>query len=73
MSYGLHKKFCSCLLYDIFVHRRSHNEHLNNLKQVLLVLSNNHLFANSGKCTFCVNMVIFLVFVVNKNGVHVDP
>ena len=33
----------------------------------------NILFANKEKCTFCVDSVIFLGFVVNKNGVHVDP
>ena len=33
----------------------------------------NSLFANSDKCTFCVDSVVFLGFVVNKNGVHVDP
>jgi len=31
------------------------------------------LFANKEKCNFCVESVIFLGFVVNKNGVHVDP
>ena len=33
----------------------------------------NSLFANSDKCTFCVDTVVFLGFVVNKNWVHVDP
>ena len=31
------------------------------------------MFANKEKCTFCVDSVVFLGFVVNKNGVHVDP
>jgi len=30
------------------------------------------LFANIDKCTFCVDSVAFLGFVVNKQGVHVD-
>ena len=33
----------------------------------------NHLFANIDKCTFYVDSILFLVFMVNKNGVHVDP
>jgi len=37
------------------------------------VLRNNSLFANSDKCTFCVDSIVFLGFVVNKKGVHVDP
>ena len=32
----------------------------------------NQLFANIDKCTFCVDIVVFLSFVINKNGVHVD-
>jgi len=31
------------------------------------------LFANVDKCTFCVDSVVFLGFIVNKNGVHVNP
>ena len=37
------------------------------------MLRNNSLFANSDKFTFCVDSVVFLGFIVNKNGVHVDP
>jgi len=37
------------------------------------VLRNNSLFVNSDKCTFFVDSVVFLRFIVNKNGVHVDP
>jgi len=25
------------------------------------------------KCTFCENSVVYLGFIVNKHGVHVDP
>ena len=31
------------------------------------------MFANSDKCTFCVHNIVFLGFIVNKKGVHVDP
>ena len=31
------------------------------------------MFVNVNKCTFCVDSVVFLVFIVNKNGVRVDP
>jgi len=43
------------------------------LREVLLVLGKNKLFANVDKCTFCVDSVVLLGFIVNKNGVHVDP
>ena len=31
------------------------------------------MYANIDQCNFCVDNVVFLGFVVNKNGVHVDP
>ena len=37
------------------------------------MLRKNSLFANIDKCTFCVDSGVFLGFIVNKNGVHVDP
>jgi len=58
---------------DILVYCQSLESHLSHLREVLLVLKNNNLFANVDKCTFCVDSVVFLGFIVNKNGVHVDP
>ena len=49
------------------------DDYLRHLRGVFLVLRVNSLFANNNKCTFCVNSVVFLGFIVNKNGVHVDP
>ena len=58
---------------DILVYSQSLDDHLKHLREVFLVLRNNSLFANSDKCTFCVDSIVFLGFVVNKKGVHVDP
>jgi len=58
---------------NILVYSQSLESNLSHLREVLLVLRNNSLFANSDKCTFCVDSVVFLGFIVNKNGVHVDP
>nr|KYP59055.1 Transposon Ty3-I Gag-Pol polyprotein [Cajanus cajan] len=55
------------------IYSKSLSDHVDHLRQVLLVLRENHLFANVDKCTFCVDNVIFLRFVVSKQGVHVDP
>nr|KYP73910.1 Retrovirus-related Pol polyprotein from transposon 17.6 [Cajanus cajan] len=38
-----------------------------------MILRQNHLFANVEKCTFCVDHVVFLGFIVSKEGVRVDP
>jgi len=58
---------------DILVYSRDLDDHLGHLRQVLLVLRKHTLFANINKCTFCVDSVVFLGFVVSKNWVHVDP
>jgi len=58
---------------DILVDSQSLKSHLSHLREVLLVLRKNNLFANIDKCTFCVDSVAFLSFIVNKIGVHVDP
>jgi len=55
---------------DILVYSKNLESHL---KEVLLVLRNNSLFANRDKCNFCVDSVVYLGFIVKKNGVHVDP
>nr|KYP52749.1 Retrovirus-related Pol polyprotein from transposon 17.6 [Cajanus cajan] len=58
---------------DILIYSKSLSDHVNHLRQLLLVLRENHLFANVDKCTFCVDNVIFLGFVVSINGEHVEP
>ena len=58
---------------DILVYSKNPEDHLSHLREVLLVLRNNSLFANRDKCTFCVDSIVFLGFIVNKKGVHVDP
>ena len=58
---------------DILVYSQSLQSHLSHLGEFLLVLRKNSLFANIDKCTFYVDSVVFLGFIVNKNGVHVDP
>jgi len=58
---------------DILVYSRDLDDHLGHLRQALLVLRKHTLFANIDKCTFCVDNVVFLGFVVSKSGVYVDP
>ena len=56
-----------------FVYSTSSKLHVGHLRVVLSLLRDHQLYANIDKCTFCVESVIFLGFVVNKSGVHVDP
>ncbi|XP_019460112.1 PREDICTED: uncharacterized protein LOC109359873 [Lupinus angustifolius] len=48
------------------------NEHYEHLRHVLLVLRKEKLDANIEKCSFCVDHVIFLGFLIKAKGVHVD-
>nr|KYP69622.1 Retrovirus-related Pol polyprotein from transposon 17.6 [Cajanus cajan] len=43
------------------------------LRQVFDILRKNQLFGNLEKCTFCVDSIVFLGFIISKKGVHVDP
>jgi len=57
---------------DILVYSQSLESHISHLREVLLVFRNNNLFPNVDKCPFCVDSVVFLGLIVNKNRVHVD-
>ena len=66
------RKFVVVYFEDILIYSKSLHEHKDHLRSVLTILRVNNVFANKEKCTFCVDSVIFLGFVVNKKGVHVD-
>jgi len=66
-------KFVVVYFDDILIYSPSFSLHLGHLRVVLSLLRDHQLYANIDKCTFCVESVIFLGFVVNKSGVHVDP
>jgi len=64
-------KFVVVYFDDILVFSKSISGHVGHLRDVLSILRVNQLFAKIEKCNFCVDSVVFLCFVVNKNGVHV--
>jgi hypothetical protein len=57
---------------DILIYRRNESDHSDHIRQVLQVLRDSQLYCNLEKCTFCKDKVIFLGYVVSKNGVDVD-
>ena len=57
---------------DILVFSKTMKEHINHVKSVLQTLLKESLYANLKKCTFGVDKVVFLGFVVSSKGVHVD-
>ncbi|MCI48069.1 retrotransposon protein, partial [Trifolium medium] len=51
----------------------SEEEHEEHLRLVLQVLRDNKLYANQSKCEFWMEKVNFLVHVISKEGIAVDP
>ena len=58
---------------DILIYSPTREEHLSHLHQVLTLLLNEKLYVNLKKCSFVQHSVIFLGFVVSKDGVSADP
>lgn len=55
------------------VYSKSLEEHLDHLKQMLLTLRANLLFARRSKCYFVVNKVKYLGHFISSAGVSIDP
>jgi hypothetical protein len=54
------------------VYSKDLNEHINHLQCVLDVLRKEKLYANLKKCSFCMDKVIFLGYVISAKGIEVD-
>nr|GEX68264.1 putative reverse transcriptase domain-containing protein [Tanacetum cinerariifolium] len=51
----------------------THEEHEMHLRLVLKLLKKEKLYAKLSKCEFWLREVLFLVHVINRDGIHVDP
>ena len=49
---------------DILIYSKNLNKHLDHLHNVLSVLQSEQLYANLKKCTFCMEKIMFLGYVV---------
>ncbi|KAH9291112.1 hypothetical protein KI387_044683, partial [Taxus chinensis] len=47
--------------------------HLQHVREVLQTLRKHRLYANLDKCTFGMTKVQYLGYVMDEEGVHVDP
>ena len=65
--------FCIVYLDDILVFSQTEEKHLHHLKLVIEYLQHAELYANSKKCDFFKSEVEFLGFLVNKDGIRMDP
>ncbi|CAN4084855.1 unnamed protein product [Withania somnifera] len=65
--------FVIVLINDILVYSRSNPEHERHLRLVLQTLREHMLYAKFSKCEYRLEFVTFLVHVVSKAGIEVDP
>jgi hypothetical protein len=65
--------FVVVYLDDILIFSRTWEEHMRHIQQVLSTLRQHKLYANLEKFSFGMNRVQYLGYIVDENGVHVDP
>jgi hypothetical protein len=65
--------FVVVYLDDILIYIKSWVEHLQHIQQVLHTLWQHKLYANLEKCSFGMDRVHYLGYIVDQHGVHVDP
>ena len=66
-------KFVIVYLDDILIFSQSKEEHLSHLRCVLKKLQSKKLLVNIKKCYFMKSELVYLGFVVSKDGLKMDP
>jgi hypothetical protein len=64
-------KFVVVYFDDILVYNKDLKKHIEHLRYVFDVLRCEKLYANFKKCTFCMEKVVFLGYVVSTKGIEV--
>nr|GFA37429.1 putative reverse transcriptase domain-containing protein [Tanacetum cinerariifolium] len=66
-------KFVIVFIDDILIFSKDEKEHKEHLKAILELLKKEELYAKFSKCEFLVPKVQFLGYVIDSQGIHVDP
>jgi hypothetical protein len=65
--------FVVVYLDDILIFNKMWEERMHHIHKVLSTLRQHKLYANLEKCSFGMNMVQYLGYIIDDHGVHVDP
>ncbi|KAG7547458.1 Retrotransposon gag domain [Arabidopsis suecica] len=65
-------KFVVVYFDDILIYSNCLSDHIAHLELVLKTLRKESLYANLKKCVFCTDRLVFLGFIVSKQGLQVD-
>ena len=65
-------KFIVVYFDDILIYSANIDLHLQHLREVLIVLRREKFYAAIAKCSFMTDSVLFLGYVVSKDGLLVD-
>nr|GEZ71363.1 putative reverse transcriptase domain-containing protein [Tanacetum cinerariifolium] len=66
-------KFMIVFIDDILIYSKDEKEHEEHLKAILELLKKEELYAKFSKCEFWFPKVQFLGYVIDSQGIHVDP
>lgn len=65
-------KFSVVYFNDILIYSKAFKDHLEHIRAVFEKLKKEQLYANLKKCSFCLERVVFLGFVITSGGIEMD-